>query len=59
MRLIRSGTSYLSQEDMRQHFGLGSAEAVDAVEVLWPDGTTTVRKNVRANQMLVLDQEGQ
>ncbi len=59
MRLVRSGTSYLSQEDMRQHFGLGSAEAVDAVEVLWPDGTTTVRKNVRANQMLVLDQEGQ
>ncbi len=56
-RLIRSGTSYLSQEDMRQHFGLGAATKVDSVEVLWPDGTTSVMKKVEVDQILVIRQE--
>ena len=57
MRLIRSGSSYLSQEDMRQHFGLGAAKKVDTVDVVWPDGTSTVKKNVEADQILVIRQE--
>ncbi len=56
MRLVQSGSSYLSQDDMRLHFGLGSASAVDLVEVLWPDGTTTRRTGVEANQILVIEQ---
>ncbi len=56
-RLVSSGTSYLSQEDMRQHFGLGEADKVDSIEVLWPDGTTTVRRNVTANQIVVVRQD--
>ena len=56
-RLIRSGTAYLSQEDMRQHFGLGDAAKVDAVEVQWPDGSTSTVDNVEANQILVIEQE--
>src|SRR5262249_10283126 len=40
-RNVRSGTSYLSQDDMRQHFGLGKAEKADLGEGLWPDGTRT------------------
>lgn len=35
---VRSGCCYLSQSDMRLHFGLGSIQAVDAVEVRWPNG---------------------
>jgi enediyne biosynthesis protein E4 len=35
---VRSGSSYLSQSDMRIHFGLGKAEAVPGVEVRWPSG---------------------
>jgi len=35
---VRSGCCYLSQSDMRLHFGLGSAQKVDAVEVRWPTG---------------------
>ena len=35
---VLSGGSYLSQSDFRLHFGLGSHESVDKVEVLWPDG---------------------
>jgi hypothetical protein len=56
-RLVRSGTAYLSQEDMRQHFGLGEATTVDAVEVQWPDGSTSTLENVAANQILVIKQE--
>jgi hypothetical protein len=56
-RLIRSGTAYLSQEDMRQHFGLGAATKVDSIEVTWPDGTTSTVDNVDANQVLVINQE--
>ena len=56
-RLIRSGTAYLSQEDMRQHFGLGDAKKVDSVEVLWPDGSTSTVENVDANQILEIRQE--
>ncbi len=56
-RLVRSGTAYLSQDDMRQHFGLGASAKADSVEVLWPDGTTTSKPNVAANQLLVVRQE--
>ena len=36
---IRSGGSYLSQNDLRLHFGLGSHDSLDRAEILWPDGT--------------------
>jgi hypothetical protein len=51
-RLVQSGTSYISQDDMRLHFGVGRASVVDAVEVRWPDGTTTTRERVAANQVV-------
>jgi hypothetical protein len=35
---IRSGGSYLSQNDLRLHFGLGTAKAIDSVEIRWPSG---------------------
>ncbi len=56
-RLVRSGTSYLSQEDMRQHFGLGDATKADALQVRWPDGSTSSLENVAANQILEVRQE--
>jgi hypothetical protein len=40
MRWVNPGTSYLCSNDPRAHFGLGSAERVDGIEVTWPDGTT-------------------
>jgi len=54
--VVQSGTSYLSQNDMRQHFGLGTGKTVDSVEVLWPDGMTSVQNNVTPNQVLVIRQ---
>jgi hypothetical protein len=35
---VHSGGSYLSQNDLRVHFGLGSAPKIDSVEIRWPSG---------------------
>jgi enediyne biosynthesis protein E4 len=35
---VRSGCCYMSQSDMRLHFGLGAASKVDKVDVRWPNG---------------------
>jgi len=35
---VRSGSSYISNSDMRVHFGLGSATKIDWVQVRWPSG---------------------
>lgn len=37
---IHSGGSYLSQNDLRVHFGLGSATKIEKVEIHWPSGRT-------------------
>jgi enediyne biosynthesis protein E4 len=55
-RIVRSGTSYISQDDMRAHFGLGAAGELHVVEVTWPDGTKSKREHVKADQQLELSQ---
>lgn len=45
---VRSGGSYLSQNDLRLHFGLGKAERVDRVEIRWPSGKTETLTNLAA-----------
>jgi hypothetical protein len=55
VRLVQSGTSYISQDDMRVHFGLGTATEVDSIEVRWPDGTVTKRDTVKANQIVTIE----
>jgi len=56
-RLVQSGTSYISQDDKRQHFGLGAAAQVDAIEVRWPDGASTRVENVKVNRLLEIAQQ--
>jgi hypothetical protein len=46
---VLSGGSYLSQNDLRIHFGLGNREVVDRVEILWPTGKTEILTNLGAN----------
>jgi hypothetical protein len=50
---VRSGGSYISQNDMRVHFGLGDAPHAD-IEVRWPSGTIDKIPAVAANQVLVV-----
>jgi len=35
---VRSGGSYISQSDLRVHFGLGSATKIEWLEIRWPSG---------------------
>jgi enediyne biosynthesis protein E4 len=47
---IHSGGSYLSQNDLRVHFGLGSATKIDKVEIHWPSGRTETLVNPAVDQ---------
>src|SRR6185437_17115488 len=52
---VHSGGSVMSQSDLRLHFGLGSAQRIDLIEVKWPTTQKTERfTNVKANQILTL-----
>ncbi len=52
---VSSGTSVMSQNDLRLHFGLGSAEVVDVIEVKWPTTWKIERfTKVAANQILTI-----
>jgi hypothetical protein len=56
---IRSGGSYLSQNDLRVHFGLGKATKADAIEIRWNSGKTETIKDVAADKFYaVLEGEG-
>ena len=46
---------YLSSVSNKLTFGLGLQEAVDSVEIIWPDGKYQLLKNVKANQTLTID----
>ena len=55
-RALLAGTSYKSQHEMTQHFGLGETTLVRQVRVLWPGGAESCISNVESNQTLVIDQ---
>ena len=51
LREVQSGTSYLGQNDLRVHFGLGQAARADRLEIRWPSGATETVENLPANQV--------
>jgi len=52
---VRGGGSYYSQNDLRRHFGLGSAGAVDRLDVRWPNGLEEAWVDIREiNRVLTL-----
>src|SRR3984957_9866387 len=56
---VRGGGSYLSQNDLRIHFGLGTAAKIDSVEIRWPSGKTEILKDVPADKIYsVLEGQG-
>ncbi len=51
---VRSGSSYISQNDMRVHFGLGAATRAESVRVRWPSGLVEHFDNLPADQIHTL-----
>ncbi len=49
---VRSGGTYISQNDLRVHFGLGKAAKVDLLEIRWPSGQVDSMKDVKVNQLV-------
>jgi hypothetical protein len=48
---VRSGGSYLSQDDLRIHFGLANHDRIDKAEILWPDGTRETLRDLAADRL--------
>jgi enediyne biosynthesis protein E4 len=51
---VRGGSSYLSQNDLRLHFGLGKESKLDLVEVQWPNSSTEKFQNLAADKIYTL-----
>jgi hypothetical protein len=51
---VRGGGSYLSQNDLRLHFGLGKSTKIDSVEIRWPSGKVETLENVGADSIYTI-----
>ena len=51
---VRSGGSYLSQNDLRLHFGLEKRTTIDLIEVRWPSGVVDMVKGVGVNKIVTI-----
>jgi hypothetical protein len=54
MREVKSGSSYLGQNDLRVHFGLGDATRVERIDVRWPTGDVETLRDVVADQIVTV-----
>jgi hypothetical protein len=52
-----AGSGYLSQDDWRLHFGLGSNTQAAKVIITWPSGTVQTLENVKADQVLTVTEK--
>jgi len=51
---VRGGGSYLSQSDLRLHFGLGKSTKIDTLEIRWPSGKNETLTNLPADTVLTI-----
>jgi hypothetical protein len=54
VRDVKAGSSYLAQNDIRVHFGLGTAPKADRLEIRWPSGAVDTIESIEANQILTV-----
>ena len=54
VREVKAGSSYLGQNDLRQHVGLGSAAMAERVEVRWPNSVVESVAGVSAGQLVTI-----
>ena len=55
---VRGGSSYLSQNDLRLHFGVGLQTAVDSLEIFWPSGKKDQYRNLAADFIYTISEDG-
>jgi len=53
---VEAGGSYLSQNDLRLHFGLGTDEKIVSADIRWSDGKVETVAGVQANQIVTITQ---
>jgi len=53
---IQTGTSYISQNDSRLHFGMADAASYERIEVLWPGGKRELFPGGKVNRIVALRQ---
>jgi predicted nucleotidyltransferase len=56
VRHVKAGSSYLAQNDLRVHFGMGESTAAERLEVRWPGGNVEVLEGIQANRILTVRQ---
>jgi enediyne biosynthesis protein E4 len=54
LREVQSGSSYLTQHDLRAHFGLGAANRSERLEIRWPNGAMDVVADLPANHVITI-----
>ena len=54
VREVKAGSSYLGQNDLRVHAGLGKAAKIDRLDVRWPNGQNEVIEGAAVNQILTV-----
>jgi hypothetical protein len=55
-KMLRSGSSYLSQSELVLTFGLGTQTKADSVEIQWPSGQVDKLSNVNAGQTVTVEE---
>jgi hypothetical protein len=53
---VRGGASYLSQNDLRLHFGLEANAKIDAVDIAWPSGAVEHVVNLGVDQIYTVEE---
>ncbi|HTZ47115.1 MAG TPA: CRTAC1 family protein [Verrucomicrobiae bacterium] len=56
IREVESGGSYMSQHDLRAHFGLGEAAKIDKLEISWPSGAKQTFTDIPADQFYSIEE---
>ena len=54
MREVKSGSSYLGQNDLRLHFGVGEVTRIDRLDVRWPNGQVETIRDVAVDQIVTV-----
>ncbi len=57
IRQVMAGGSFLSQNSLRQTFGLGAARSVDTLTINWPSGIVQVLYDIPADQTITVTEE--